>query len=128
LILAESRPADPRQWLGRLGESAAGESLERAGLRILERRCRTRAGEIDLIAEDGEILVFVEVKTRAGTGYGTPAAAVTKAKQQRMARVALIYLSRRKWLARRCRFDVVEVFTRGRCVERVNHIRDAFRL
>ena len=128
VILAEPRPVDPRQALGRLGESAAEEELQRCGMRILERRCRMRAGEIDLIAEDGEILVFIEVKTRAGTGYGTPAAAVTRTKQQRMGRVALIYLSRKKWLERRCRFDVVEVFARGTRVERVNHIRDAFRL
>ncbi len=128
MILAESRPVDPRQQLGRLGESVAAETLERAGMRILERRCRTRAGEIDLIAEDGEILVFVEVKTRAGIGYGRPAEAVTRTKQQRMGRVALIYLSRKKWLERRCRFDVVEVFARESRVERVNHIRDAFRL
>lgn len=128
MILADRPKVDSRQALGRLGESAAAEALRRAGMRVLERRCRTRAGEIDLIAEDGEILVFVEVKTRAGVGYGTPAAAVTRAKQQTMARVALIYLSRRKWLERRCRFDVVEVFARGGQVERVNHIRDAFRL
>jgi len=128
MILAEPLPLDPRQRLGCLGESAAAETLRRAGMRVLERRCRTRAGEIDLIAEDGEILVFVEVKTRAGTGYGRPAEAVTRTKQQRMGRVALIYLSRKKWLERRCRFDVVEVFARGGRVERVNHIRDAFRL
>jgi putative endonuclease len=127
LILAEPRK-DRRQQLGLRGEAEAERALRRAGLRVLERRCRVRAGEIDLIAEEGEILVFVEVKARAGIGYGTPAAAVTPRKQRRLARVASIYLGRRKWLDRRCRFDVVEVFLEGERVRRVNHIRDAFRM
>jgi putative endonuclease len=127
LILCERR-ADPRQALGRLGEAAAEAALRRAGLRILERRCRLPAGEIDLIAEERGILVFVEVKTRRGTGHGRPAEAVTLRKRHRMARVALSYLSRRKWLERRCRFDVVEVFATGSAVRRIHHIRDAFRV
>jgi len=127
VILAEPS-SDPRQRLGQLGEAAAAQLLVEAGFEILDRRCRVRAGEIDLVALDGETLVFVEVKARNGTGYGTPAAAVTPAKQRRLARVALTLLSRRGWLDRRCRFDVVEVFASGGRVRRVNHIRDAFRL
>lgn len=127
MIVAE--PArDPRQLLGERGEAAAERSLREAGFRIIERRCRFRIGEIDLVALDGETLVFVEVKARNGTGYGTPAAAVTPAKQRRIARVALVLLSRRSWQERACRFDVVEVFATGGQVRRVHHIRDAFRL
>lgn len=117
---------DPRQALGRRGEAAAEALLDRAGMRILARRFRCRSGEIDLVAADGESVVFVEVKARAGEGYGSPAASVTPAKQRRIARVALVFLQRRGWLSRRCRFDVVEVRTGGR-EPRVRHIRDAFR-
>jgi len=97
-------------------------------MRILERRFRIRLGEIDLIAEHDGTLVFVEVKARRGTGYGLPAAAVTKAKRERIARVALAYLQRRSWLGRPCRFDVVEVIAGPGTRREVRHIPDAFRL
>jgi putative endonuclease len=124
---ASEPPRDPRQRLGRLGEDAAAAELERAGITILERRSRTRAGELDLVALDGELVVFVEVKARRGTGFGSPAEAVGTVKRRRMARVALEWLARRRWLTRRCRFDVVEVFADGDRVQRVRHHRDAFR-
>jgi putative endonuclease len=95
---------------------------------VLARRHRRRIGEIDLVAQDGELLVFIEVKTRRGTGYGAPAEAVTPLKRRRMARVAQEFLWRRGWLARPCRFDVVEVYASGTKVERIRHIVDAFRL
>lgn len=97
-------------------------------MRILERRFRVRLGEIDLVAEQDGRIVFVEVKTRAGPGFGSPAAAITKGKRERMARVALFYLQRRSWLGRPCRFDVVEVLERADGAREVRHIVDAFRL
>jgi len=115
------------QGLGRLGETAAAQELRRAGLEILEVRFRSRLGEIDLIAKDGETIVFVEVKARAGVGYGRPAEAITRAKRERIARVAQVYLTRRALHDRACRFDVVEVLRRGTTTE-IRHIRDAFRL
>lgn len=122
-------PGPPsRQQLGRLGEAAAEETLRGLGWTVLARRHRRRMGEIDLVAEDGELLVFVEVKTRCGSGYGEPAAAVTRLKRRRLARVAQDFLWRRGWLERPCRFDVVEVFASGSKIERVHHIVDAFRL
>ena len=122
------RPADDRQQLGRRGEEAAEQALRRVGLRVLERRFRTRTGEIDLIAEEGPLLVFVEVKARRGHGYGQPAEAVTARKRQRIGRVALAYLSRNDWLERPCRFDVVEVQVEPGGEESIRHIQDAFRL
>jgi putative endonuclease len=95
---------------------------------VLDRRFRLRSGEIDLIAEDGRSVVFVEVKTRRGSGFGRPADSVTAAKRKRMARVALAYLKGRSWLDRTTRFDVVEVYADREGVRRVRHIRDAFRL
>jgi putative endonuclease len=114
--------------LGRLGEAAAEAACERAGLKIVARRFRLRLGEIDLIAERGDLVVFVEVKTRRGTRYGSPAEAITHVKRQRMARAALAFLCRTGRLERRTRFDVVEVFADGDRVQRVHHIEDAFRL
>jgi putative endonuclease len=127
LTLAEPT-SDPRQRLGRRGESIAEEVLRRAGLRILARRYRWRSTEIDLVAADGELIVFAEVKTRGGAGYGWPAEAVTASKRRHLARGALAFLARRGWLDRPCRFDVVEVLVDARGNPRVRHIEDAFRL
>lgn len=127
VVLSEPGP-DPRQALALAGERAAEVELGRAGLTVLERRFRVKIGEIDLIAERGPLLVFVEVKTRRGTAYGLPAQAVTPAKQRRIARVAAVYLQRRRWTRRPCRFDVIQVFAGPEGVRRVDHIEDAFRL
>jgi len=125
--LGEPSP-DPRQRLGRQGERAAARALENAGLVILDRRYRTARGEIDLIAADGELVVFVEVKTRRGAGFGRPAEAVGSVKRQRLARVARHYLWHRRWSERPCRFDVVEVFVDRDGASSVRHLVDAFRL
>src|SRR5437879_12187458 len=77
-----------RSVLGAEGERVASRFLEARGYRILERNYRTRRGEIDLIAEDGRILVFVEVKVRLDDRFGGPAAAISRAKQARIARLA----------------------------------------
>src|SRR5438093_13037216 len=95
-----------RSVLGEEGERAASRFLEARGYRILERNYRTRRGEIDLIAEDGRILVFVEVKVRLDDRFGGPAAAITRAKQARIARLAEQYLACRRVGDRPCRFDV----------------------
>lgn len=121
-------PGSGRQRLASAGEAAAEQALLRQGMRVLERRYRRRFGEIDLIAEQGKRLVFVEVKTRRGAGYGRPAEAVTPRKRQRIALVALAYLQQRGWLERPCRFDVVEVLVGSDDGRRVRHIPDAFRL
>jgi len=125
--LTRSTSPDPRQSLGRRGEQLAARFLERAGLRLLERRFRLRCGEIDLIALDGELVVFVEVKTRRGHGYGAPAESVTSSKQRKLARTAMAFLSGRGWHERPCRFDVIEVLECGKTTE-IRHLRDAFRL
>jgi putative endonuclease len=117
---------DPRQGLGRDGEAAAERWLRRAGFAIVARGFRARCGEIDLIARDGPLVVFVEVKTRSGDGFGRPADAVTAQKRRRMVRVASVYLAQCGSTERACRFDVVEVIpTAG--AWRIRHIPDAFR-
>jgi putative endonuclease len=126
-LCVSERPVDPRQALGRSGERAAEALLGRAGLRVVARRFRLRCGEIDLVAERGDLTVFVEVKTRSGQRYGRPAEAVTPAKQRRLARAALVFLARSGRLARRTRFDVVEVRVEADGTIRPRHIVDAFR-
>jgi putative endonuclease len=101
--------ADDRQSLGKNGEDLACEELVRRGYAILERRYRTRHGEIDIIARLGPTLVFVEVKARTGSAFGGAGAAVTRVKQQRVARMAEDFLARRRIVDEPCRFDVVTV-------------------
>jgi putative endonuclease len=98
-----------RQQLGKTGEELAVEELERRGYAILERRYRTRCGEIDIIAEDRGTLVFVEVKARATAEFGTAAEAVTRQKQLKLVRMATDYLARAEIRNRPCRFDVVAI-------------------
>jgi putative endonuclease len=94
------------RMLGDAGERAAGRELRRRGLRVITRGYRTTRGEIDLIARDGNTLVFVEVKTRRS---GQPAEAVTAEKQQRLTFAALQFLRRFGLLEQRSRFDVVAI-------------------
>ena len=98
-----------RQNLGKSGENTAAEELERRGYAILERRYRTARGEIDIVAQDGPVLVFVEVKVRETGEFGTAAEAVTPRKQRRLARMAAEYLACRNVRDRPCRFDVVAI-------------------
>ena len=99
-----------RQDLGKSGEDLAVAELQRRGYAIVARRYRTRHGEIDVVARDGEALVFVEVRRRSGGGCGAAAESVTRHKQRRVARMAAAYLSRHG-LYDRCavRFDVVAI-------------------
>ena len=98
-----------RQALGRSGEDLAVEEIERRGYAVLDRRYRTRHGEIDIVAEDGDTIVFIEVKARATGQRGTAAEAVTPHKQRKLVAMATDYLSRRHLTDRRCRFDVVAI-------------------
>lgn len=99
--------------LGESGEDLAAAALQRRGYAILERRYRTKIGEIDIVARDGDVLVFVEVKARSGGRLGSPAEAVTDSKRRRLAVMASDYLARRRPAATTCRFDVVAVTISG---------------
>jgi putative endonuclease len=108
--MAATRPtSDQRHELGRRGEALAAGLLEAAGLRVVARNWRCRQGEIDLVAAGPGLLVFCEVKTRRGNGYGSPAAAVTSAKQARLRRLAAAYLAASPTPPCHVRFDVVAV-------------------
>ncbi|TSE00144.1 YraN family protein [Skermania sp. ID1734] len=112
--------------LGAHGEELAAQMLVAAGLDILCRNWRCRHGEIDLIARDGDTVVFVEVKTRRGTGFGTPAEAVTPAKQAKIRHLASAWLTERAgpWVP--VRFDVVSVLISDGAEPVIEHLAGVF--
>ena len=116
-----------RQALGRYGEDVAVAHLEAAGLEVLDRNWRCREGELDVVARSGPVLVFVEVKTRSGTGFGEPAEAVTLVKARRLRVLACRWLAeRRPPGAGELRFDVVSVVRRRGSAPEVVHLQGAF--
>jgi putative endonuclease len=119
-------PVPNRCALGKTGEDLACAELRRRGYAILDRRFRTRDGEIDIVARDGSVLVFVEVKTRRSLRFGLPRAAVTADKQHRIARMAAAYLARRRPRAWSCRFDVVEITLDRDGTPRIDILTGAF--
>lgn len=110
---------------GNLGEEMAAAFLKNAGYIILEQNYRTRIGEIDIIARFGDLLAFIEVKTRQGIQFGRPAAAVDYRKQQKIINVARYYMQYKNTAGLHCRFDVIEVLGGGGSWT-VNHIKGAF--
>ena len=115
-----------RQILGESGEEAAFEFLRKKGYRILERNYKTPLGEIDIIAQDKEKLVFVEVKSLSYTSYILPQEMLNKRKQEQIIRVALSYLKAKGLKDADCRFDCVAVvFSLGNEPE-IELIKDAF--
>ena len=120
--------ASGRREVGRLGEEAAIAALQASGYRIVEKNVRLRRGELDVVAEEHGVIVFVEVKSRRTALFGTPAEAVTARKQRALVGLAAAYLTRRALAERPCRFDVAEVWLgRDGRPARVEIIRDAFR-
>ncbi len=95
--------------LGKLGETFAAELLAAQGYRILEKNFRCGLGEIDLIAEKNDEIVFVEVKTRRSDRFGCPAESVTREKQRHMKRTAEYYLITHDGNGRTVQFQVVEI-------------------
>lgn len=117
-----------RQLLGKKGEEIAVKALSGKGYTVLARNYRCRLGEIDIIARDRNALVFIEVKTRRSSNFGTAAAAVTSKKQMQISRVAQYYLLEKKISHVDARFDVVEINGSGNSYFEVNHIINAFDL
>ena len=115
----------PRQRLGDLGEKAAEDLLAAQGYRIVARKHRCSRGEVDLVAERGELLVFVEVRTRATAAFGGPEETVGAAKQQRVVRAARDFLARWRGPPRVARFDVVAIVDHPEG-PRLSHIPGAF--
>ena len=108
---------------GQRGEARAAEALRAAGYRVVERNVRLWVGELDLIAYDGEILVFVEVRSRRDDRFGGGLAAVPHGKQRQVAKAAAAYLATRRPVFAACRFDVVAITGAELVI-----VRDAFRI
>lgn len=117
---------DPRRRFGKDGESRAEEYLRRRGYRILQRNLKSSSGELDLIAEDGGVLVFIEVKARQTEVCGGARYAVDAKKQARIVRQAAYYLARHRIRDRACRFDVVLVSGEESRDGSIELIQDAF--
>jgi len=114
-----------RRALGQAGEQAAERFLRQQRYTILVRNYRCRSGEVDLICLDGTTLVFVEVKTRAQSDYGSPFEAVDARKQRQIRRAAQFYLAENRLQGRAARFDVVGVWWDGAAAH-CELIRNAF--
>ncbi|MDE0300211.1 MAG: YraN family protein [Candidatus Poribacteria bacterium] len=114
--------------VARIGEELAAEYLKERGYQILEQNYRLRTGEIDLIAKEGDRIVFVEVKTRRTLRFGVPQAAVTPAKQKQISKIALSYLQTHDMLDVPCRFDVVAILLSSNksTPPKLEHIHNAF--
>jgi len=119
-------PPLSRIRLGREGEEAAVRFLKKKRFKIVERGFRMLRGEIDIIAYDRKTLVFVEVKTRSGAGFGIPEESVTFAKQDQLRKIAQGYLVKKRLGDIPCRFDVVSVSTDDRGRPTIRHIENAF--
>lgn len=102
------RPRTARQAIGDAGEDAALSYLRERGLTLVERNFRCKGGEIDLVMQDREVLVFVEVRARAKASYGGAAASVTARKQVRLIVAAQVFLQGRREPPP-CRFDVIAI-------------------
>jgi len=112
--------------LGQIGEEAAISFLEKQGYKIVEQNFRNQLGEIDIIANDGDTICFIEVKTRNSDIFGSPFESVTVAKQRKIARVALSYLKVTGKHDEKARFDVIAVFVEGERCQNVEIIKNAF--
>ena len=116
-----------KQKLGKLGEEQAANYLIKNGYEILRRNYRCSFGEIDIIAKKGDMLIFVEVKTRRNTAYGRPAEAVNYKKQLRYEKLALYYLKETGYTRSiSCRFDIFEIIYNIDSKFIINHIPNAF--
>ena len=110
-----------RRGFGGEGEQDVGSYLEGQGYRVLAMNYTRPTGEIDLIAQQRDTVVFVEVKRRSSQRYGRPAEAVTPTKRRRIVRTAMLYLQETRQMDARVRFDVVELLP-----GELNHIEAAF--
>lgn len=110
-----------------MGEEFAAKYLEEKGYKIIERNFNTQKGEIDIVAQDGRYIVFVEVKSRADDCMYAPREAVTRSKQQKICKAAMLY-KLRKGLSGQPRFDIFEVIY-GKYdleIKKFSHIKNAF--
>jgi putative endonuclease len=127
-VTGENSKGHQNAGLGNRGEELATAFLERSGLKIIERNFRCKGGEIDIVARDGNTLVFIEVKSRKTLSYGVPQLAVTPFKQRQISKAALTWLGRNRQHDTPARFDVIAILLEGSYQHRIEHIKNAFDL
>lgn len=111
---------------GDYGEDLACEFLTNLGYKIIERNFFFGHGEIDIIAKDGDVLVFTEVKLRKNLEFGMPEYAMTKSKQSQVKKIAGAYLYQKEIRDQLCRFDFVGILHFKGAEPQINHIKNAF--
>ena len=111
-----------RHILGKTGEEIGTKYLIKNGYRIIIRNFRCRQGEIDIIAQDKNEIVFIEVKTRKNTNYGYPIDAVDKRKQKHILNASKYYIYINKLEKKNIRFDVIEIYKKDKFY--INHIKN----
>jgi putative endonuclease len=116
---------NPNQNIGKYGEDRAAQFFERIGYQIIDRNWRGAAGEIDIIAQDRECIVFAEVKTRTRRGYGHPFEAITAKKVQTMRRLAAQWCQVQQMAITKVRLDAVSVLILGGKVH-IEHLKQVF--
>jgi len=116
-----------KQKFGKQGEELAVKHLKKQGYEIICMNYRTRLGEIDIIAKDKDTIVFVEVKSRSSSAFGSPKQAVNLEKQKKISKNALLYLKETSQMNARARFDVVAVFSSNDKAD-VEIIKNAFEI
>jgi putative endonuclease len=121
------RPQREKKELGRRGEELALRFLKKSGYKIIERNYVCKMGEMDIIAQEKDTLVFVEVKTRTSMDFGPPQLAVNPTKQMQLSKVALNFLKEKRLEDVKARFDVVAIVLKP-TGEEVELIKDAFDL
>lgn len=115
--------------IGNLGESSAVEYLDCLAYNVIARNFRSRFGEIDIIARDGKYIVFVEVKTRYNSNYGSPGEAVNYTKITKLRKTAEYYILKNKLYKDYFRFDVIEIYIDyNNNSQTVKHIKNAFQV
>lgn len=124
MTISDSR--DPRHRFGHTSEVMAEQFLLAKGYRILGRNVRTQLGELDIVAEDKGVLVFIEVKGRASEAFGGALLAVNRRKQAKLVKLASQYLAQRHLSDRPCRFDVMLVQGFPSAGGRIEHLQNAF--
>ncbi len=118
--------ADLRHLFGQDSETRAEQFLIAKGYRILDRNVRSSIGELDLVADDQGVVVFVEVKGRSTAAFGGALSAVDRRKRAKLSRLAAQYLAQRHWSDKLCRFDVVLIQGQLSIPEQIEHIPNAF--
>lgn len=117
--------ANAKHILGRYGEQAAADYLAAHGYELLDRNWRCSVGELDIIAREGAVIVFVEVKTRNGTGFGHPFEAITDTKSARLRQIAAAWLAARQLGSVPIRLDAISVLVQFDKVQ-IEHLKQVF--